>query len=240
MEERQIVQDIARQALTLSRSANTQDYTLWDRAQRLIRTVEFVSRLPELADSGARIDYFCLEAATYFNDAGLAGYLKAGKTIPPVVSNAGGKGVDFLDWSTQIVKSKLSSVIEDVRIRRINRIIIESGERSAQSTEAKILSDARNLDDMGAIGLFNNLRQDIIGGRSVASILKSWRMKKDYRYWEACLKECFRFESVRKIAENRLSAVHDFMEQFGVEDAGRDFEALLADSRFALNEHTAH
>ena len=48
------------------------------------------------------------------------------------------------------------------------------------------------------------------------------------------------YQALRKIAENRLSAVHDFMEQFGAENVGRDFEALLADSRFALDEHTAH
>jgi len=93
-----------------------------------------------------------------------------------------------------------------------------------------ILSDARNLDDMGAMGIFNEFRRYIIGGKSICDALQSWKMKIDYRYWQARLKKSFRFESVRKLAEQRLSAAEHFMNQLEVETEAQDLNELIAES----------
>jgi hypothetical protein len=64
----------------------------------------------------------------------------------------------------------------------------------------------------------------------VGDILRSWKRKIDYRYWQARLEEGFRFESVRKLAERRLCAAEEFMEQLKAEAQGRDLKGLAAGS----------
>ena len=61
-------------------------------------------------------------------------------------------------------------------------------------------------------------------------MLESWRRKVDYRYWQARLKESYRFESVRMLAERRFGATEFFMNQLDVEHAARDLEELLLES----------
>ena len=95
-------------------------------------------------------------------------------------------------------------MVEDARIEKINRIITESGDRSSRMQEAMILSDSRNLEDMGAVGIFNELRESITGGKGVSEVVSSWQSKIDYRYWQARLEKSFRFTSVRELAGQRL------------------------------------
>jgi hypothetical protein len=45
-----------------------------------------------------------------------------------------------------------------------------------------ILSDARNLDDMGAAGILNELRRLISSGKGISDALLSWERKIGYRY----------------------------------------------------------
>ena len=95
-----------------------------------------------------------------------------------------------------------------------------------------ILSDARNLDDMGVVGIFSEFRRNVIEGKGVCDALQIWKRKVDYRYWQARLKESFRFEQVRKVAEQRLSAAECFMNQLKAEAEARDVERLTVDSAF--------
>ena len=91
-----------------------------------------------------------------------------------------------------------------------------------------ILSDAQNLDDMGATGIFNEFKRHVAQGKGVTDALQSWKKKIDYRYWQARLKESFRFESVRKLAQQRLSATEYFMNQLKIEHSAKDLEELSA------------
>ncbi|MCK5175959.1 MAG: hypothetical protein KAR47_21370 [Planctomycetes bacterium] len=229
MSEIDVIREIAEQVLTVSTLSGAKDNGLWDRAQRLIRNVEHISRLPEVADSDLAIDRFCLVAATYFSDAGFAHYADAEDTSSRLVL-ADISITDLLDFSTQIVADKLAGALAGPKIDKINKIIIESGTREAQLIEAMILSDARNLDDMGAIGIFNEFRRYVIHGKGASNVLDSWRRKVDYRYWEARLKESFRFESVRELAGRRFSATEYFMNQLEVENSARDLEEIIIEA----------
>lgn len=217
------IRELAKQAVTVRASAGSIDCSLWDRAQRLVRTVEYICGLPELARSSMQIDRFCLMAATYFNEAGLARYLGSnehGRAFGPNEGN----GEEMLELSTEVVEEVLADTVERAKIEKINRIIVESGSRSAGMMEAMILSDARNLEDMGAAGVLNEYRRFVCCGRGIRDVVQSWRKKKDYRYWQARLKEGFRFEAVRGLAEQRLSAVEQFMKQLEVEAEAEDLK----------------
>ena len=232
MLELDIVRDLAKQALTIRTLTEGLDNSLWDRAQRLVRNVEYIWRLPELTKAGLSIDRFCLITATYFNDAGLARYLQthstaAKSTFTAKSASSNANNVDLMAFSAKVIGEKLSGAVEKAKIEKINRIITESSGRFTRMTEAMILSDARNLDDMGATGIFNEFRQYVIGGKGVSEAVQNWQKKIDYRYWQARLKKSFRFESVRRLAERRLFAADSFMNQLKVENTAVDLEELV-------------
>ena len=223
MSEMDVIKELAQQVLTITTIAGLKDYWLWDRTQRILRNVEHICRLPEIVEANLPIDKFCLTGATYFADAGFAHYADAQNTASRLVL-ADVSADDLRDFSTQIVSDKLAGALQGPKIDKINKIIIESGNRFSEMTEAMVLSDARNLDDMGAIGIFNEFRRYAIHGKGAADVLKSWKRKIDYRYWEARLKESYRFESVRKLARQRYSATEYFMNQLEMESTAKDLE----------------
>jgi len=225
MSELDIVRETARHALIITGAGGSFDGFLWDRAQRLVRNVGHISRLPELNKPGLQIDHFCLLTATYFNDAGTARYLESRHTRGRM-KNFNHNNDGMLDSSAQIAEEKLASIINPAKIKTATRIIIESGDHFTNITEAMVLSDARNLDDMGVAGIFNEMRRCAADGKTVSDALQTWKRKTDYRYWQARLKEGFRFESVRKLAEQRLSAAESFMNQLRLEHLAEDLEAL--------------
>jgi hypothetical protein len=231
MAQLEVIKSLARQALTICTSTGRLNDFLWDRVQRLSCNVEYICRLPELAGTARPIDHFCLTAATYFSDAGLARHLQSQKTMVALVK----PDVDtreMLDFSTEVVTEKLAGIVEESKIEKINRIITESGDHFTQSTEAMILSDARNLDDMGAVGIFNEFRQLVAASKGPSDAAQSWERKMDYRYWQARLKKSFRFEQVRKLAKQRLSAAEQFMNQLKVELEAQDLKELSVNSAF--------
>jgi hypothetical protein len=231
MSELDAVRDLAEQALTVRRPTGGLNNSLWDRAQRLVRTVEYICGLDDLAKKSVQIDRFCLIAATYFNEAGLARHLGTqGQGAEP--GNFEANGDELLDLSTKVVEERLADAVERAKIEKINRIITESGRRSAGMMEAMILSDARNLEDMGAAGVLNEFRRFVCTGKSICDVVQSWRKKKDYRYWQARLKEGFRFEQVRRLAEQRLCTVEQFMKQLEVEVQAQDLKELSTESDF--------
>ena len=229
MSEIDVIREIAQQALTVNTLSGTRDNYLWDRTQRLVRNIEHICRLPEIADTNLAVDRFCLIGATYFSDAGFARYVDAEDKSARVVL-ADVSVTDLRDFSTQIVTDKLTSIIAGPKIDKINKIIHESSDRFSKMTEAMILSDARNLDDMGAVGVFNEFRRYVVHGKGASDAIDSWKRKVDYRYWDARLKESFRFESVRELAARRFSAAEYFMNQLLVENAARDLEEIVIES----------
>ncbi len=223
--------NLARESLIKPRRGGGCDVFLWDCTQRLVRNVEFICRLPELAQANPPIDHFCLMTASYFSNSGFARQL-IGDAENINYSAADSNLLELLDFSTEVVVEKLHRLIDSSKIEKINRIITESGVNSTKLTEAMILSDARNLDDMGTVGVYNEIRRCIVKGRNIADMLRSWQKRKEYMYWHARLKEGFRFESVRRMAEERLHAAEHFMNQLRLENSTQDLRIHAADSAF--------
>lgn len=229
MSELDIVRNLAREVLAIPTLSGELDNSLWDRAQRLVRNAEYICRLPELADTAAAIDRFCLTAAAYFSDAGLAQQFKSHQGVLSIAPSDLDSG-DLLDSSAQLASQKLTGVLEPARIQKIGRVITECGDRLTRMTEAMVLSDARNLDDMGAVGIFNESKRCVVVGKGASDALQSWQKKVDYRYWQARLNEGFRFAQVRRIAEDRLAAAERYMDQLKVETEALDLEGLAVEA----------
>lgn len=227
MSEFETIRTVAKETLAIPNSGLSADYSLWDCSQRLVRNVEYICHIPEIKKTNLEIDKSSLIIATYFCQAGLAHQYKnknsASKShvIPANISNT-------LEFCSVIIEKKLGSILDKRQINKASKIITESGSHLTNITEAMILSDARNLDDMGATGIFNEFKRHVAQGKSITDALQSWKKKIDYRYWQARLKESFRFESVRKLAQQRLSATEYFMNQLKIEHSAKDLEELSA------------
>ncbi|MHC4843569.1 MAG: HD domain-containing protein [Planctomycetota bacterium] len=226
MTELEIIKGLAEEVLTTSKDSLGLGSFLWERTQRLARNIEHICELSEISQSGIEIDRYCLLCATYFSETGFAGRpakKKAPINYPFFKSSSDG----VLELSREIIDSKLGSLLAKGKIAKIKKILKESWERSTVMTEALILSDARNLEDMGAVGIFHELRRFMSQGKNINDVLLHWRKQTDYRYWQARLKDSFRFEGVRKLAEQRLATAEQFMNQLQTETEARDLRSVI-------------
>lgn len=223
------IKELARDVLAVRQTGGVVDNSLWDRSQRLLRNVDIICRFPEIIENRLQIDRFCLQVAACFAYSGLARH--PGSRKPSSISMILHPNEDqLLELCTETVEKKLKGVLNESKIDKINQIISENYAHFTRMTEAMVLSDARNLDDMGAIGVFNEFRRYVIGGKSASDAITAWRRKIDYKYWQARLQESFRFEAVRKIAEQRLRSAEFFMGQLEVENSADDLDSICADS----------
>lgn len=229
MAEIDVIREMAQKILVTPTLSGENDNYLWDRAQRMVRNTEHICRLPEVSEAGLAIDRFCLSGAAYLADCGFARYADA-EDISARFVLADATPEDLRDFSTQVVSEQLSGAMAGPKIDKINKIITESGNRFTQMAEAMILSDARNLDDMGAVGIFNEFRRYTVHGKGTSDVLATWKRKIDYRYWDARIKESFRFETVRKLAMQRFEAAEYFMNQLRAENTAQDLEEQIIEA----------
>ncbi len=197
------------------------NYRLWDRAQRIARNVEHIIDLENLLETDIPIDRFSLAVAAYFSYAHLAH--KACKTAGKFPQT---EAETAFELSAKIAAEKLNTVLSDLQTIKVGKIITESGNRFTKMTEAIILSDARNLDDMGAVEIFSELGRFLSEGKGLSELLNSWRRKVAYHYWDARLKESFRFPSIQLLAQRRFDAVANFMNQLEIEISASDIKDL--------------
>jgi hypothetical protein len=217
MTESDVIRQLAQQSFNVSGGSGKRDHWLWDRTVRIVHNVGQLCRLPELAGQAISIERSCLIAAAYFSISGLAHSAGARNAGGPL-NRVDGSDTDLCELSAKIATETLSGVLSEARLHTVSRIITESCNRFTDMTEAMVLSDARNLEDMGAVGLLHELRQHIINGKSISEILESWKCKAQYGYWQARLKESFRYDAVRQMAEQRYFAMEHFMDQLAAEN----------------------
>lgn len=199
---------------------------LWDRSRRIVRNCELISQLGEITEANLPIERFCLTAAAYFSEAGFIRFSESGQCPNGVILSDLNVN-DLRKFSTQVVTEVLSETEIESKIDKINKIIIESGTINSKLAEARILSDGRGLEDMGAMGIFNEFRKYAFHGDGPGESLVGWKRKVEYRYWQARLDESFSFESVKKIAKRRFTAAETFMNQLADENKGRDIEEMV-------------
>ena len=228
MPEFETIRNIARQVLTAPSPSGTGDNWLWDRTLRILRNIEAICRLPELARQATTIDRSCLITAAYFSESGAV----QGAAAQPgwILSNQADTNTDLSNLSVKIASKKLDGVISESRIEKVAKIIQESSDRFTRMTEAMILSDARNLEDMGMVGLLHEFRRNVIQGKGISDLLESWKCKIEYGYWQARIKESFRFKVVCRIAQQRLTAAGALMDQLAAENNLTDLKKILMHS----------
>ena len=224
MSDLALVSELSRKALIVTSVTGNVDDSLWDCAKRLVLNVQSIANLPEIVEAGFQIDQFCLTTAAYFNYAAEACQLsKSGELKATDVKNT-----TNLQNSAEIAEKILCGHIDSTKIDKINRILVESFGNFTHMTEDMMLSEARNLAEMGAAGLFCEIKRYGLMGKSVNGAMETWQRKVDYQYWQARLQENFRFKSVRRLAEQRLNITAGFMKQLEIEIKAQDIKEAAA------------
>lgn len=196
-----------------------EDTYLLDHALRTLRYVEVMLGFEEI--SPLRIDRLCLDAATMFHDAARK-RLEQERRESPVYAAATMSGDEIRGYSAELAGDALGELLSERQIEHTQTIIRQHQSRTTNLPEAMILSDACNLDDLGALGMWRELRRFAMEGRGVEDVLTSWQRKLDYGYFAARIDDTFRFSESRRWAEGRVKRLEQFMNDMITENQAGD------------------
>lgn len=211
--------------------ASRTDPSLWEQAARVTCLALGISRLPETA--GLKIDGVALVAATLYHDAGWAVQTRR-KEISRTDIGSRPTSDAQRELAASLLETHGVKLLSDSTLRIAVRAVREWGQRATRQPEAQVVAEAHNLDQVGPQAILGTLRRHVAEARGVEVALDTWHRQQEYHYWEARLREGFRFETTRQLARQRLLAVERFMADLRrthrLEDAAEHFAQQQASS----------
>lgn len=185
-----------------------EDVFCWENARRIAQAALRIVQFPELRELST--DDGALLAAGLYYDVASADLLRQGD-IKPHELLVRGRAKKHREQSAARMSERLADILSKESIELASEAILTLGDRDVQSVEGRILSDARNLNDVGLLSLWPAIRRSMAEGDGVESLIETWKRQKEYHFWEARINESFHFEAVRKIAEMRLGQFDQFV-----------------------------
>jgi hypothetical protein len=217
--ERETIVTAARELLVGLSPLGREDANLLDHALRMLRIADVIVTFAEVKP--LRVDRHCLDAAVLFHEAAQV-RLDRERRESPVYAAATMSTDEIRGYSAELAGDALGDVLTHKQIDRTQEIIRQYQSRATTLPEAMILSDASNLDDLGVIGMWREVRRFALEGRSIGDALASWQRKLDYGYYAARIDETFRFEGSRRWARARLARLERFMNEMIQENLAED------------------
>lgn len=184
------------------------DPVVWEHSDRVARLTQTIAALPELANHV--IDRTALIAAALYHDMGWILQLQAGETreVDLLLHRTSDRQRDLAaDWMSE----RLQDVLPAGTVQQAARIVRICHQWNPPLLEARILSEADNLDQIGPQAILLMVRKQIAEGRTLTDLIQTWRRQEQYGYWPAWIKECFQFSSVRAQADQRCQVMRRFM-----------------------------
>lgn len=227
------IRNRARADLIVINGQGEDDPFLWEHSLRVLHNAVMIATLAEVRQASP--DPITIEAAALYHDSGWVARLRSNEInrmdvlIRPVSST-------HFDQGAMLLEERLRDVISRDSLMRASQAVRSLGARETSQIEARILAEANNLDEFGALSLWPNIRRGLLDGRGVQSVIVTWRRQKEFRFWEARLSNSFRFGAVRAIAEERLRQYDRFMRELEEQIEGRDvrFEGSAVGSDRAM------
>lgn len=219
MSDRNDIVGAARALLVGQSPLGREDTHLLDHALRMLRLADVIVTFDDVRSM--RIDRLCLDAAILFHEAAEV-RLDRERRQSPIYAAATMSTDEIHGYSAELAGDALAELLTHKQIDRTQEIIRQYQSRATTLSEAMIVSDASNLDDLGAIGMWRETRRFAMEGRSIADALASWQRKLDYGYYAARIAETFRFEGSRQWARARLTRLEAFMSEMIKENLAED------------------
>ncbi|MBU0639244.1 MAG: HD domain-containing protein [Planctomycetes bacterium] len=221
------VMAVAKQLLTERSGSEPVDLWLWEHSERVMRFTKLIAVLPELADS--RADRSALAVAGLFHDAGWTGHVHHGNTERGRVLSRPTNDIQR-ELGAALAEDKVRHLVPSETLRRAVEAIRQCNDRYTELIEAQILAEAENLDEVGTMYLLRQFRQYQAEGRPIEQLMAIWVRQKEYQYWDARINDCFRFETTRQLARERLAAVDQFMSALARDHEATDLRRVIREA----------
>ncbi len=217
--------------LMIKGEASRLDPVLWERAVRVAQLAVSIITFPELAEQ--RIDRNALIAAALYHDAGWAIQFR-GRHVSRAELLTRPTNDTQRELAATLLEQRLAPLLPEDSLRTAAQAVRECTHKSSERVEAHILAEATNLDDIGPHAICPMIRRQVAEGKGLDSVLDAWHRQQEYHYWDARLKECFRYETTRRLAQQRFEAVERFMNDLRrvhrLEDIAEFLERVRASS----------
>jgi hypothetical protein len=181
-----------------------------DRAVRIVRTIDLLTPLVgrEAADSPPLRPDLVRIAALY--------------ACIPLAGPARGRATDDLGDAMELAADQLVPLLSAEDVELVLRILREYRQRTTTLGDAQLLSDAIGLEDVGLVGLWNQMRSFHTAGRTLDQVIRLWKTQREYGYWETRLRDDFHFGPARRVAQTRLESLAGIYVEMQRQQMGED------------------
>ena len=159
MAELEQVAQVAREVLVGASPLGHEDTFLFDHSLRVMRLALKIADLDEVREH--RIDRLCLAVAALFHQAATA-RLDEQRRTSGVYAAATMNAEEVKDYSAELAGDQLKDLLTARQIENVQEVIRQTHNAGTNLIVAIILSDADNLDDIGALGVWRNLRRMLL------------------------------------------------------------------------------
>lgn len=228
MRELEAVWKLARADLVIPIDDGGQDLFLWEHCVRVAKGAEYLSRLPEV--HRREPDHLALLAAALYHEVGWVSRWREGE-IQRFEILLGVPAESMVIDSIRVMQNSLQGAISAASLSRASDTLRSRTGHDVQTIEGIVLADADNLEEFGLGFLWTSIRRGLCGGKGVRSVLDAWKRRTEYQFWTARLKDSFKLEESRKLAQQRLVQLETFLtameKQHEVEDIRNMVESIV-------------
>jgi hypothetical protein len=167
-----------------------------------------VAMLPGIGTETAHAQ--AVSIAALFHDAGWAVQVREGQVSPWLVLNRPTNDLQR-ELGAALLVEKCAKLVPAEILTVAAEAVRQCNDRYTSLPEAQVLSESESLDDIGLTYVLRQFRQAQAEGRPLEQLLQNWSRQVEYRYWDARINDCLRWEATRVLARERLKAVEAFM-----------------------------
>jgi hypothetical protein len=215
---------LASEDLLLNTGSGRVDATVRDHSVRVARTAVLIAELVE--HKARHVDRTATFAAGLYHDAGwIADYREARVARKDMLSQP------TTDVQREVgagwLERRLAEHIGATSLTKAASAIRQCNGKDTDQVEAQLIAEAENLDEIGPLSIAKVLRDHADDPRGLDAVIATWHRQQEYHYWPARIKDCFRFNATRRLAEQRLAQLDPFMHALTVCHRGEDVADLL-------------
>jgi hypothetical protein len=217
----------AKDLLVLRGDGPSVDLWLWEHAERVMRLAQMLALLPEVREIGdEQPDQTAVAVAALFADAGWAVQVRQGEIKRWQVLSRPTNDIQR-ELGVGALQDHAAQLLPADTVELAIRAIRECNDRYTKVPAARALSEAENLDEIGVMYVLRQFRQYQAEGRPLEQLVLSWRRQLEFRFWDARINNCLRWEASRHIARERLKAVEQFMSALARDREATDLHRVL-------------